>query len=159
MHWVFQSNNSHGNVIFNFRNNPINDFAPFAKGYHRAGKRLAKMLAQSPSFPDFEGYPILFLYRHALELYMKAIVYRGAQLLQLLDIDSPETSRLFEDHRLSILLPGVKAIFDGIGGLGIRRLQELAISRTSQNLSKELRSLIPGLTAFGILRTPREKQH
>jgi hypothetical protein len=73
------------------------------------------MLAHSPSFPDFEGYPILFLYRHALELYMKAIVYRGAQLLQLLDIDSPEISRLFTDHRLSILLPGVKAIFDGIG--------------------------------------------
>ena len=73
------------------------------------------MLEASSGYRDFDGYPILFLYRHALELYMKAIVYRGAQLLQLLDIDTLDTSKLFKRHRPSLLLPGVKAVFDGIG--------------------------------------------
>jgi hypothetical protein len=115
MHWAFQSKNPHGNVVFNFCHNPIDDLAPFAQGYHEAGKRLAGMLAASPGYRDFDGYPILFLYRHALELYMKAIVYRGAQLLHLLDTGAVDTSKLFRVHRLSLLLPGVKAVFDGIG--------------------------------------------
>jgi len=115
MHWVFQSKNPHGNVVFNFRHNAIDDLAPFAEGYHQAGKRLAGMLEASSGYSDFDGYPILFLYRHALELYMKAIVYRGAQLLQLLDIEKLETPKLFKHHRPSLLLPGVKAVFDGIG--------------------------------------------
>lgn len=114
MHWVFQSENSHSNVVFNFCSNPIDDLAPFAKGYHEAGKHLAGILAASPRYPDFDGYPILFLYRHALELYMKAIVYRGAQLLQLLDFETLDTSKLFKVHRLSLLLPGVKAVFGGV---------------------------------------------
>ncbi|MFZ3149897.1 MAG: hypothetical protein WA137_12780 [Methanothrix sp.] len=148
MHWVFQSNNSHGNVVFNFRRNPINDFAPFAKGYQRAGKHLAEMLAHSPSFPDFEGYPILFLYRHALELYMKAIVYRGAQLLQLLDIDSPDTSRLFTDHRLSILLPGVKAIFDGIGWTWDTEIAGISNFEDFTKLVKGIEEIDPGSYSF-----------
>jgi hypothetical protein len=115
MHWVFFSENSRGNVVFNFCRNPINDLAAFARGYHEAGKRLAEILAESSGYRDFDGYPILFLYRHSLELYMKAIVYRGAQLLQLVEMGTLDTSRLFTVHRLSLLLPGVKAVFDGIG--------------------------------------------
>jgi hypothetical protein len=113
MHWVFQSDNPHGNVVFNFGRNPINDLAPFAKGYHLAGKRLAKMLEDS--YADYDGYPILFLYRHALELYMKAIIYQGAQLLVLRDLEPPNMSRLFSDHHLSTFLPRIKIIFDRIG--------------------------------------------
>jgi hypothetical protein len=114
MHWVFQSENWHGNVVFNFRHDPIDDLAPFAAGYHEAGKRLAGILAASTGYRDFDGYPILFLYRQALELYMKAIVYRGAQLLGLLDMGTLDTSKLLKVHRLSLLLPGVKAVFDGV---------------------------------------------
>jgi hypothetical protein len=132
MHWVFQSENSRGNVVFNFRHNPIDDLAPFAAGYHEAGKRLAGMFAASPGYRDFDGYPIFFLYRHALELYMKGIVYRGAQLLHLLDISTLDTSKLFKVHRLSRLLLGVKAVFDGAAWswetntVGMRTFEEFA---------------------------------
>lgn len=132
MHWVFESKNRHGNVRFNFLRNPIDNLAPFAAGYHEAGKRLAGMLAASRGYRDYEGYPILFLYRHALELYMKAIVYRGARLLHLLDIGSPDTSEIFRHHRLSRLLPGVKAVFEGVGWTwdsntaGMRSVEEFA---------------------------------
>ncbi len=132
MHWVFQSENSRGNVVFNFRHNPIDDLGPFAAGYHEAGKRLAGKFAAWPNCRDFDGYPIFFLYRHALELYMKAIVYRGAQLLHLLDTRMPDTSKLFTVHRLSMLLPGVKTVFEGAGWtwetktLGMRSFEEFA---------------------------------
>jgi hypothetical protein len=37
---------------------------------------LPKMLEASSGYRDFDGYAILFLRRHALEFYMKSIVYR-----------------------------------------------------------------------------------
>ncbi len=55
---VFQSEISHGDVVFNFRNNPVDDLAPCAAGYHEAGKRLAERFAASHSYRDFDGYPI-----------------------------------------------------------------------------------------------------
>jgi len=115
MHWVFKSQNPHDNVVFNFHGNAIDELAPFAHGYHEAGKRLARILADSPGYRDFDGYPILFLYRHSLELYMKAIIFRGAQLLRLIETKDVDTSKLFTIHRLSALLPSMKTVFDGIG--------------------------------------------
>ena len=132
MHWVFKSENWHGNVVFNFRHDPINDLAPFAAVYHVAGKRLAGIFEASPGYRDFDGYPILFLYRHALELYMKAVVYRGALLLHLLDMTTLDTAKLFKVHRLSPLVPGVKTVFDGAGWTwetntaGMRTFEEFA---------------------------------
>ncbi|MGO9122475.1 MAG: hypothetical protein ACLQPD_33280 [Desulfomonilaceae bacterium] len=132
MHWVFQSEDWYGNVVFNFRHDPISDLAAFAAGYHEAGKRLCRTFVSSGHYRDFDGYPILFLYRHSLELYMKAIVYRGAQLLHLLDITRLDTSKLFKVHRLSALLPGIKIIFDGVGWTwetdvpGMRTFQEFS---------------------------------
>lgn len=148
MHWVFQSKNPHGNVVFNFRHNAIDDLAPFAKGYHQAGKRLAGMLEASSGYRDFDGYPILFLYRHALELYMKAIVYRGAQLLHLLDIETQDMPKLFKCHSLSELLPGVKAVFKGIGWTldmetaGIRNFEDF------EELLRGIEELDPGSYSF-----------
>jgi len=60
MHWIFQPKNLHGNVVLNFRRNPINDLVAFAEGYHHAGKRLAEQLEASPNYADYDGYPILF---------------------------------------------------------------------------------------------------
>lgn len=115
MHSIFKSHNPHGNVVINFHDNPIDELAPFARGYHEAGKRLSRILSDSPGYRDFDGYPILFLYRHAFELYLKAVIYRGAQLLHLLDTGSVDTTRIFVVHRLSRLLPAVKTVFEGVG--------------------------------------------
>ncbi|HOS11875.1 MAG TPA: hypothetical protein PL148_08195 [Candidatus Aminicenantes bacterium] len=114
MHSIFHSQDLHGNVVINFHRNPIDELAPFARAYHEAGKRLARNLSDSSGYRDFDGYPILFLYRHSLELYLKAIVYHGAQLLHLLDAGSLDTSSLFLNHRLSSLLPAVNAVFKGL---------------------------------------------
>lgn len=63
---------------------------------------------------------------------MKAIAYRGAQLLQMLDMETLDTSKLFKLHRPLLLLPGIKIVFEGIGWTwdteipGARNLDEFA---------------------------------
>jgi hypothetical protein len=54
---------------------------------------------------------VLFLYRHSLELSLKAVVYRGAQLMDLVTEREFEHPELFKNHGLVRLLPAVKQIF------------------------------------------------
>jgi hypothetical protein len=121
----------HGNVTLNFRHAPVRDLAAFADGYREAARLLAGRMAESAGYADYEGYPIVFLYRHALELYLKALVYRGAELLGLEGV-SVDTSRLFRDHRLKPLLAPAKKIlssrrvsFEGSGLADFSDLQRL----------------------------------
>jgi hypothetical protein len=101
----------HGNVVFNFTRNPIKDLALFAVGYRDAAHALATEFARSRGYADYEGYPILYLYRHSLELSLKALVYRGAMLMGLIAKECPDVPKLFAHHELSRLLPPVRAIF------------------------------------------------
>jgi hypothetical protein len=155
MHPVFQSNDPHGNIVFNFRPNVINDLAPFAEGYHKAGKRLAKIFEDSPGYADFDGYPIFFLYRHALELYMKAIVYRGDQLLQLLDKEKLDTSKLFTCHRLSELLKDVKRVLDGIGWAWDLETEYMRNYEEFEELIKGIEEIDPGSYNFRYPTNPK----
>src|SRR4030095_3076763 len=101
-------------VVFNFRGRAIDDLSAFAAGYHEAGKTLISKMESAPGYRDYEGYPILFLYRHALELYLKDIVYRGAQLLGLISDEKPNTEKLLTNHKLIRLLPTIEAIFRAV---------------------------------------------
>ncbi len=110
MHHIFNSPHEHGNVVFNFRRRPIDDLIAFALGYSKAGHALAARFAVARGYGDYEGYPILFLYRHALELYLKAVVYRGAKLLKLVTQENVNTDHLFQRHDLARWLPAIQAI-------------------------------------------------
>jgi hypothetical protein len=71
MHRIFLSEHFHGNVVFNFTVRPIRDLTAFALGYREAGQTLAAKMAAARGYADYDGYPILYLYRHALlELYL-----------------------------------------------------------------------------------------
>jgi|SRR5579862_1489811 len=111
MHRFLVPRQPHGNVVFNFTRRPVDDLTAFALGYREAGRILAAKMAAANGYADYDGYPILFLYRHALELYLKAIVYRGAQLSDLISEEAIGTNRLFERHDLARLLPAIEAIF------------------------------------------------
>ena len=115
MHSFFEPIPAHGNVVFNFRGRAINDLRVFAAGYHEAGKALISQMASSSGYRDYEGYPILFLYRHGLELYLKAIVYRGAQLAGVIADEKIATEKLWSRHELTPLLPHVEGIFKSVG--------------------------------------------
>ncbi len=111
LHPFFRADFVHGNVVFNFLRPAIGQLWAFAASYHEAGKILVAKMEASPGYRDYDGYPILFLYRHALELYLKAIVYHGAQLMMLRTDERLEVGHLLTKHRLSLFLPAVRAIF------------------------------------------------
>ena len=47
----------------------------YARSFHKAAKRLAGALElDSDPFPDSDVSPVVFMYRHAVELHLKAMV-------------------------------------------------------------------------------------
>ena len=112
IHPFFKAKHGHGNVRFNLiERDPIDELSIYALGYHIAGKTLVEKLESNRGYGDYEAYPIFFLYRHSLELYLKAIVYRGARLLGMISNDTIDTNKLLTKHGLSMWLPAIKAIF------------------------------------------------
>jgi hypothetical protein len=146
MHRYFIPNHHHGNVVFNFTARPIDDLTAFALGYRKSGRSLATNIAASHGYADYDGYPILFLYRHALELYLKAVVYRGARLIGLVSQKTIDTNRLFERHDLSRLLPAIRAIFSQMGwdfeGSGLDSFDDFS------DLIQSIDSIDPDSSAF-----------
>lgn len=109
MEGLFKPARRHGNVVLNFRRAPRAEFGPYGEAFWRSASDLAKKLASSQGYRDTDACPIVFLYRHALELYMKAIVISGRKLVRLsgrdVDVDA------LGDHPLTPLVPTARAIF------------------------------------------------
>jgi hypothetical protein len=79
-----------------------NDFGVFSEGYYLASKTLAKHILGKNRFSCYEAYPVVFLYRHAFELALKNIIYKGALLAALSSFDDLD-SKLYNTHRLELL--------------------------------------------------------
>lgn len=102
-------------VVLNWTGQPVEHLAPFALAYHCAGRKLAEVYGTTGSYQDFEATPIVFLYRHALELYFKALVLAGTPLLEFRGLESMPITKVFASHRLSDFIPTVCAIFRTVG--------------------------------------------
>jgi hypothetical protein len=147
---VFISGYQFGDVTFNFLNrDPINELHIFADGYHRAGKELVeKLLVDSGYGCNYLTFPILFLYRHSLELYFKAIVYTGGRLLGLITSEKIDDKKLLSKHELTIWLPAIKKIFDHMGwekdfqAIGIDTFDDF------KKLIEEIEKIDPGSYSF-----------
>lgn len=113
-HSRFQSDSPHGNVVFNFRRNPAGELAAWGAGNRRAARLLVQALQQASGYRCNDVYPIFFLYRHALELYLKAVVHEGAVWMGFVQKEWKVPERLFSDHRLSRLLPPIREVFESL---------------------------------------------
>ena len=88
----------------------------YARAYHKAARRVVEGFRQtlqredwSKNHRDTDAHPIVFLYRQALELYLKTIIVWGRPL-RCLRGGSPKPREQF-DHNLAKMLPSVKEIF------------------------------------------------
>ena len=77
----------YGNIVIGFTQVPMADFAAYARGYYNAARHLADSLVKRPGYPDYDGYPIVYLYRQSLELFMKGVIYGAARILRLVSED------------------------------------------------------------------------
>lgn len=94
--------NNQDNFVSGFTKDPRQDFGVYAKGYTLAANRLTNFLLETPHFSDYEAYPIVFLYRHALELSLKHIIYRSVKL-SILNYNEDIDEKLKNTHDLICL--------------------------------------------------------
>jgi hypothetical protein len=94
--------NDQTNFSISFSSLPRQDCGAFAEGYKDAANQMAQELIERGSFPDYQAYPVVFLYRHALELHLKNIIYKVAKLLAFQKIEEVD-SKLYNSHDLTML--------------------------------------------------------
>jgi hypothetical protein len=90
----------------------------YARSYHKAAKRLFEGFRQTlcdedrfGDHRDMDAHPIAFLYRHALEVYLKTVIVFGSPLLWLRNKPLKRKEDILKNHMLSKLLPSVEEIF------------------------------------------------
>lgn len=74
----------------------------YAEGYRRAGQILADHVIQNRWDTDFLVYPIMFLYRHNVELQVKRLIPLGASVMDQ-PINPADEKALTESHDLNRL--------------------------------------------------------
>ena len=98
----------------------INLLQDYARAYHKAARLVFegfRQTLQDGDWPknhrDMDAHPILFLYRQAVELYLKTVIVWGEPLKHQRGL--PPNPKLreqtFNGHDLAKLLPGVKETF------------------------------------------------
>lgn len=97
---AFYNESNQSGFVISFTNAPRYDFGNFALGYKFAASLIAEKLMESEvRFPDYQAYPVVFLYRHAFELHLKNIIYRGAKFLFYQRVESID-HKLYNNHHL-----------------------------------------------------------
>lgn len=96
---------TYGNALINWASHPARDLISYASSYRGAAMNLVDFRAQRGiGSIDHSALPILFLYRHAFELYLKTIVFKAA----ILSINEEELAsvipRLLKEHSLLALV-------------------------------------------------------
>src|SRR5450432_33952 len=88
-------------AVLNWRNVPKLDLWLHARSFHTAAKKLAGALEHdSGPLTDFNACPVVFMYRHAVELHLKALVLgEGGNFLGT----KPDTLSIQKTHSVSCL--------------------------------------------------------
>ena len=113
---------------------------------------------------DFRAYPVEFLYRHALELYMKAVLLVGSPMLAIKGQPEINPQQLRTTHNFDVLTQELERIFEAYFttkhtgpnpgmGLGLAVCQKIVMDHDGK---MSVRSR-PGETVFTI-RLPRRKK-
>jgi hypothetical protein len=112
----------HGTVVLNWHGTAEREFTYFAEAFRVIAQESAAALRQNGEFgldgtpiEDFRAYPVVFLYRHALELYMKAVLLVGAPMLGLKGQRKLDREQLFRTHNLDLLRQDLERIFEVYG--------------------------------------------
>jgi hypothetical protein len=104
----YDSLDNHNNISISFSKNPRQDFGIFAKGYAEAARVLSNNFLKGLNRSDYNGYPILFLFRHSFELYLKNILYKAAYLASLQNQEFD--NKLYNTHNLEQLAKVAKKV-------------------------------------------------
>lgn len=100
-----------GNALVNWSGRPLDDLVTYAETYRSAACRLVHAQRRLKlNTPDEQVLPILFLYRHSLELFLKAIVYHAAEVSISPNEMTAALPRLWREHSLVKLYKMAKPV-------------------------------------------------
>lgn len=129
-----------GNCVLNFNGGPQGQLLPVAEQYHKAARALVEIHSCKPHFHDMEAYPIVFNYRHALELALKCIAGIGNLMTHVHHDQSLRTKKPYDGHQLSRFVPAVKKVCEtlnwpyGPETLGVKASQFEAVVKEFDRL-------------------------
>lgn len=105
-------------VLLNWQGTPEEEFTLYAEAYHKVASEAVTALKnyQDAGFhkvplDDFRAYPIVFLYRHSLELYMKAVILTAAPMLMIKSNTEIDREKLLNTHSLDSLRQQLEQVF------------------------------------------------
>jgi len=99
-----------------FSNAPTDEFGYYGSGFLEAARTLARSFARRHGRRRIDILPVLFLYRHSIELLAKAVILSGNRLMQVAGAGQDERD-LFarfgrSRHRLLPLLESIRKVFE-----------------------------------------------
>jgi len=106
-------------ITLNWAGTPRNEFNWYGEAFHQSAQVLLANLKADPSFTpsvfpadSFKSLPILFNYRHAMELYFKGVILEGAPVIRFLGKQEIDLAKVLETHSLLVLLGHYERISD-----------------------------------------------
>lgn len=105
----------HGQVSLDPGEPAEDQFEVYGYACHQAARVLRARTFRGAAYASYDGFPILILYRHALELYLKGVVLAGAKYLGVLGRPNLDTRYVYKSHDLHRLAADVVVIFKRVG--------------------------------------------
>jgi hypothetical protein len=139
----------------NCQNIAERDFFLYARSFHDAAKTLAASLRPDASpFTAFDIAPVVFMYRHALELHLKAIVLgEGGNFLAT----KPDTLSIRKTHSVSWLAQIVCQIVAALKWETEFRCDGIDNLAKFKAVIEQLNSVDPGSYIFGLPVSAKEQ--
>jgi hypothetical protein len=145
---LFRASPYYGNVVLNFQHSAMDEFGVYAHAFHKAGQKLVESMFALPTYNGADTCPIVFVYRHALELYLKAIAFLGTKIARLNGEETSNSEQLLRKHRLLPFLSMIRRTFDRVGWTWESEIEELRTFDDFGQLLQELESVDPGSYTF-----------
>jgi hypothetical protein len=143
---LFKPKPGPNSTVLNWHGNPQGEFYFYARSFHKAAKTLVENLELDESVrADWDACPVVFLYRHAAELYLKSVVFgKGHNFLS----SKPDMPALYRTHSLRTLTRIVSRIVMAVGWQRHFSCEGVANLADFQALIAEFDLVDPGSYAF-----------
>jgi hypothetical protein len=107
---LFSDTDYLSDVVLNWYGQSVEKLDLYAEAYHSAAKVLVEK-ASEDQVRDIGACPVVFLYRHSFELWLKAILISGSKILELQGEDFETTEIILKKgHDVTKLLQAFKLL-------------------------------------------------
>ena len=143
-----------GRITLDWSHNPNGEMVAWAECFQFAAQTLVRDLYSRIAYTDREACPIVFLYRHSLELCLKGLVLQIATLRQMEGEESLFPEQILSKHELKALAETLEPVFSRFSYSSPSRKEVPYCYADLMALVQELDRLDRGSYAF---RYPVEK--